>query len=64
MVTLDTERLTLRMLCEADFESYAQMCADPEVMRYIGDGQALTRPLAWRNLALMVGHWSLRGYGL
>jgi RimJ/RimL family protein N-acetyltransferase len=64
MVTLETDRLTLRMLREADFDAYAEMCADPEVMRYIGDGQPLGRPMAWRNLAQMVGHWSLRGYGL
>src|SRR5262249_18296322 len=64
MVTLETDRLTLRMIRETDFEAYAKMCADPEVMRYIGDGQALARPMAWRNLALMIGHWSLRGYGL
>jgi RimJ/RimL family protein N-acetyltransferase len=64
IVSLETERLTLRMLRESDFEAYAEICADPEVMRYIGDGQALARPMAWRNLALMVGHWSLRGYGI
>jgi RimJ/RimL family protein N-acetyltransferase len=64
MITLQTDRLTLRMLGEADFDAYAEMCADPEVMRYIGDGQPLARPMAWRNLAMMVGHWSLRGYGL
>jgi RimJ/RimL family protein N-acetyltransferase len=63
MVTLETDRLVLRMLREADLDAFAEMCADPEVMRYIGDGQPLTRPLAWRNLAMMVGHWSLRGYG-
>ena len=64
MVTLQTDRLILRRLRESDFDAYAEMCADPEVMRYLGDGQPLTRPLAWRNLAMMVGHWSLRGYGL
>lgn len=64
MVTLETDRLTLRMLRESDFDAYAQMCADPEIMRYIGDGQPLIRAMAWRNLAMMVGHWSLRGYGL
>jgi RimJ/RimL family protein N-acetyltransferase len=64
MVTLETDRLTLRMLREADFDAYAEMCADPEVMRYIGDGQPLDRPTAWRNLAMMAGHWALRGYGL
>jgi RimJ/RimL family protein N-acetyltransferase len=60
MVTLETDRLTLRMLRESDFDPYAEMCADPEVMRYIGDGQPLVRPMAWRNLAQMIGHWSLR----
>src|SRR5213592_2121688 len=64
MVTLETDRLTLRMLRESDLDAYAEMCGDPEVMRYIGDGQPLARPMAWRNLAMMVGHWSLRGYGL
>ena len=63
MVTLETDRLILRMLRESDFDAYAEMCADPEVMRYIGDGQPLARPMAWRNLAMMIGHWSLRGYG-
>src|SRR5438477_5628914 len=64
MDTLETDRLTLRMLRESDFDAYAEMCADPDIMRYIGDGQPLARPMAWRNLAQMVGHWSLRGYGL
>lgn len=64
MDTLQTDRLTLRMLRESDLDAYAEMCADAEVMRHIGDGQPMARPMAWRNLAMMVGHWSLRGYGL
>lgn len=52
------------MLRESDFDPYAEMCADPEVARYIGDGQPVSRPVAWRNLAMMVGHWSLRGFGM
>jgi RimJ/RimL family protein N-acetyltransferase len=63
MVTLETDRLTLRMLRASDFDAYAEMCAAPEVMRYIGDGQPAARPMAWRGLATMIGHWSLRGYG-
>jgi RimJ/RimL family protein N-acetyltransferase len=43
MVTLESDRLTLRMLRESDFDAYAEMCADPEGMRYIGD--PLARPL-------------------
>lgn len=64
MTSLQTERLTLRMLCDADLDGYAEMFADPEVMRYIGDGTTGDRTVAWRNLAMMVGHWTLRGYGL
>src|SRR5438270_116057 len=63
MVTLETDRLILRMLRESDFDAYAEMCADPEVMRYLGDGQPLPRPMAWRKPAMMAGHWALRGYG-
>lgn len=62
MTRLETERLLLREWREDDFESYARICADPEVMRYLG-GQPLSRMEAWRHMAFLVGHWQLRGYG-
>ncbi len=61
-IQLETERLLLRMWREDDFEAYAEICADPEVMRYLG-GKPLSPLDAWRNMAMMVGHWHLRGYG-
>jgi len=63
MTTLATERLVLRMFRESDLDAYARMCADPEVMRYI-TGVPMTRDEAWRNMALVLGHWQLRGFGL
>jgi len=60
---LETERLVLRMFREDDLEQYARICADPEVVRYLGDGQTLNRVEAWRQMATIVGHWQLRGYG-
>jgi RimJ/RimL family protein N-acetyltransferase len=59
---LETERLILRMWRNEDFEAYAEMCADPDVMRYLG-GKTMTRLEAWRHMGFMVGHWMLRGYG-
>lgn len=44
-----------------DFDAYAAMAADPDVMRHIG--AVLDRVQAWRNMALHAGHWALRGYG-
>jgi len=64
VITLQTERLLLRMFREDDLEPYATMCADPEVMRYLGDGKVLARPDVWRQIAMILGHWQLRGYGL
>ena len=63
MVTLETERLILRMFREDDFADYAKICDDPEVMRYLGEGKPYTRLEAWRHMAFLVGHWHLRGYG-
>jgi RimJ/RimL family protein N-acetyltransferase len=59
---LETDRLTLRMWREEDFEPYALMCADEEIMRYLG-GKTLNRLEAWRHMAFLVGHWDLLGYG-
>jgi len=64
MLTLETERLTLREFRAEDLGAYAGMCADPEVMRYINDGKTLSRGEAWRDMAVISGHWQLRGYGL
>jgi RimJ/RimL family protein N-acetyltransferase len=64
MKELETERLCLRMFQEADLDAYAAMVGDPEVMRYIGDGQPGTRAEAWRHMATLLGHWALRGYGM
>jgi RimJ/RimL family protein N-acetyltransferase len=61
---LNTERLLLRQFRHDDIDAYAAMCADPEVMRYIGEGKPLSREDAWRNMAMMAGHWTLRGYGM
>jgi RimJ/RimL family protein N-acetyltransferase len=60
---LETSRLILRELGESDLDDYAHICADPEVMRYVG-GKPLTRSEAWRSLAFFLGHWRLRGYGM
>jgi len=61
-IILETDRLKLRMFREDDFEAYAKLTADPEVMRFIG-GKTFDRLEAWRGMAFMVGHWHLLGYG-
>jgi RimJ/RimL family protein N-acetyltransferase len=63
-VVLETRRLLLRPFLESDLDAYAGICSDPEVMRYIGAGSPLSRDDAWRSMALILGHWQLRGYGM
>ncbi|HEY0173958.1 MAG TPA: GNAT family N-acetyltransferase [Pyrinomonadaceae bacterium] len=64
MKTLRTERLVLRTFREDDLDGYAAMTADPEVTRHLGDGRPLSRADAWRQMAMILGHWQLRGYGM
>ena len=54
----------LRGFTAAHVEPYVRMMADPEVTRFLGDGRPLDRADAWRQLALLIGHWELRGFGL
>lgn len=62
--TIDTQRLRLRAFTEADFPAYRALVADPDVMRYLGDGRPLNEIDAWRQLATILGHWMMRGFGL
>ena len=60
---LETSRLLLRGWRARDLKPHAEIYADPEVMRYIGDGRVLDRDQSWRQVAMHIGHWALRGYG-
>lgn len=60
--TLWTERLILRLPQESDFEAYAAIWADPEVVRYIGAAprsRARCRDAWEKNLT----SWKTQGYG-
>lgn len=59
---IETERLILREFREEDFPVYERLAADIDVMRYLG-GKTMNQVEAWRHMAFMIGHWTLRGYG-
>ena len=61
---LRTARLRLTALREDHFDAYARMLADHASTRHVGDGKPLDRLNAWRSMAMLLGHWALRGYGM
>jgi RimJ/RimL family protein N-acetyltransferase len=58
---VEIDRLVLRAWSAADVDPFAEMSADPEVMRFLGG--VADRAASWRGIALHAGHWTLRGYG-
>jgi RimJ/RimL family protein N-acetyltransferase len=61
---LQAERLRLRPLAAGDFDAFAAMAQDPLTTQFLTlDGKPPSREMAWRSFAMMVGHWSLRGFG-
>jgi RimJ/RimL family protein N-acetyltransferase len=63
--TLETERLRLRSLTKNDFNDYAALYSDPEVLCYLnGGGQPWDRGRSWRHMAFVVGQWGLGGAGM
>jgi RimJ/RimL family protein N-acetyltransferase len=64
MVEVEAERLLLRGWRDEDLEPYARMCADPEVMRFIGGGSILTREESDGQISRFLRHWDERGFGL
>ena len=64
IIEIETGRLLLRGWRDADVEPYARLCADPEVMRFIGSGAILSRGQAEDQVSRFVRHWDERGFGL
>jgi RimJ/RimL family protein N-acetyltransferase len=60
---LDTERLVMRGFRDDDLDELAAISADPEVTKWVGDENGLSREDTWRRMAYFVGHWELRGFG-
>ncbi|MGE0041024.1 MAG: GNAT family N-acetyltransferase [Vicinamibacterales bacterium] len=62
MSVVETPRLLLRPPEAADVPEMLTIHQHPDVMRYVG-GTGGDIGVAWRAVAMMVGHWQMRGYG-
>jgi [ribosomal protein S5]-alanine N-acetyltransferase len=60
---LETARLRLRPFAPADLEALYALTRDPEVMRFIGDGEVLAREQIEWNLTNIIAVFRRRGYG-
>jgi RimJ/RimL family protein N-acetyltransferase len=61
---VETRRLLLRQWRSEDLDPYARICADAEVMQYIGSGVPLTREQSEAQISRFVRHWDEHGFGL
>lgn len=58
--TLETERLIMRAPQESDFDAERDFFAS-DASRFVGGPKKPHE--TWRSLAMLAGHWMLRGYG-
>ncbi len=61
---IQTERLVLRRWRSEDHSPFAAICADPEVMAFIGDGSTQTAEQASGLVEHAEKNWAENGYGL
>jgi len=61
---LTTDRLLLRRWKTEDLDPYAELCADPEVMRWIGSGVTRTRDECAEAIEKFEIFWEQNGFGL
>lgn len=64
MHIVETARLLLRPVSTADLDDFAAMNADPDVMRYIGNGKPQTREQTHLRIYAILDHWEQHGFGL
>ncbi len=61
---IETQRLVLRRWRATDRAPYAAICADPDVMRWIGDGSTKTAKQSENSIRLFECAWQRHGFGL
>jgi RimJ/RimL family protein N-acetyltransferase len=61
---VETERLILRGFREADLDGLFALAQDPLIAEYVNYNNAPLREACWRSIALWMGHWALRGFGI
>ncbi len=64
MIALATPRLVLRPWSATDLEPLTEMCADSDVMRFIGDGRTRSATEAQHLIAKSDESWQRHGWGL
>lgn len=60
---IETERLLIYHFAPADLDDFAALCADPIVLRYVGDGTTLPRSEVARWIEICQQKYATRGYG-
>ena len=61
---IETERLILRPFTLLDLDDFALICADPEVMRFIGNGKPLGKEAVEELLTWIISQYEELGFGL
>ena len=61
---IETERVLLRPFCLEDIERFAAICANPNVMRYIGDGKPVSRDVITKKISEWIELYEKQKYGL
>jgi len=64
MHKLETDRLILRPFTYHDLDAFALIGSDPDVMRYIGDGNPQSRDQTAQRLDAIIEHHNQHGFGL
>jgi ribosomal-protein-alanine N-acetyltransferase len=61
---IETSRLILRLFSSDDLDEFAAINADPEGMRYIGNGKPQSREQTRIRLESILDHYTQHGFGL
>jgi RimJ/RimL family protein N-acetyltransferase len=61
---LKSSRLTLRAIRADDHSHLVAMSQDAEIIRHLHEGPAPSAAVVWQRMAMALGQWALRGYGM
>lgn len=64
MIIIETKRLIIREIAQNDLDGLYRICSDPELMKFVGDGNPLSKQQTQKWVDVTLSNYASKGFGM
>jgi RimJ/RimL family protein N-acetyltransferase len=64
MIVIETKRLLIRKITQTDLDDLYGICSDSELMKFVGDGNPLSKQQTQKWIDVTLSNYASKGFGM